>query len=115
MADISGFAGRKVKIYKGDETTGVIITCRTKTLTIGNESINVTSDSDEGYQTLLAEAAEKSLNMSVEGLIRQDDFLQAVLDPSVTEVLETYTLVIPQIGTMSGLFRFSNIEIAQRS
>lgn len=111
MAAIPGFVGRRVKFYQGDESTGTQIIARTKTMTIGNESIDVTSDNDDGFRTLLADPAQRSIDMSVEGVIRQDDFINSLLDPSATTELEDYTLVIPNIGSIVGNFRFSNVEI----
>ncbi len=111
MAALGGILGRDIKFYKGDIATGTVIVCRTKSLTIGNESIDVTSDNDDGFRTLMAEAAQKQIDMSVEGVIRQDDFLLDVLDPNSASVLEAYTINIPFIGEVTGNFRFSNIEV----
>lgn len=112
MAAIDGIVGRDIKFYKGDVATGTQIVCRTKSLTIGNESIDVTSDGDDGYRTLLSEAAQKSIDMTVEGVIRQDEFLTELLDPTAPAVLEAYTMNIPGIGEITGDFRFSNVEVS---
>jgi len=111
MSEIQGIAGRNIKFYRGDVDTGTLIVARTKTMTINNESIDVTSDGDEGYRTLLADPATRSIDMSVEGVIRQTDFLDSLLDPTQTAVLEDYTIVIPGIGEVTGDFRFSSVEV----
>ena len=111
MAALDGIVGRDIKFYKGDIATGTAIVCRTKSLTIGNESIDVTSDNDDGFRTLLAKAAQKQIDMTVEGVIRQDDFLADVLDPSSASLLEAYTINIPGIGEITGDFRFSSVEV----
>jgi len=57
--------GRKVSI----EIDGVVVaTARTKSLTINNSGINVTSDGDDGIQRMLDEPGEKNVEVSVEGL-----------------------------------------------
>ncbi len=49
MAELSGngLVGRSVQFYKGDSTTGTLFIARTKTITLGSESIDVTSDTDD--------------------------------------------------------------------
>lgn len=57
--------GRKVTISVGGS---VVATARTKSLTINNSAINVTTDGDDGIQELLAESGEQSVEVSVDGL-----------------------------------------------
>jgi predicted secreted protein len=57
--------GRKVSI----SIDGVVVAnARTKSLTINNSPINVTSDGDDGIQRMLSEAGEKAVEVTVEGL-----------------------------------------------
>jgi predicted secreted protein len=57
--------GRKVTISIG----GVVVAvARTKSLTINNSPINITSDGDDGVQRMLSEPGEKNVEVSVEGL-----------------------------------------------
>lgn len=113
MAEIAGngIVGRAIKMYQGDESTGTLFIARTKTITLGSESIDVTSDGDDGFRTLLSEPAQRNIDMSVEGVLRQDDFVSDLLDPSPTTFLEEYTLVIPNIGSVTGDFFLSNVEL----
>jgi len=50
MAELAGngIVGRKILMYKGDVDTGILLCARTKTITLGSESIDVTSDCDDG-------------------------------------------------------------------
>ena len=107
----NGIVGRAVKAYKGDEDTGVLFEARTKTITLGSESIDVTSDGDDGFRTLLSEPAQRSIDMSIEGVLRQDDFVANLIDPAPATFLEEYTLVFPQIGSVKGDFFLSNVEL----
>lgn len=107
----NGIVGRAIKFYQGDETTGTQFVARTKTITLGSESIDVTSDNDDGFRTLLSEPAQRNIDMSVEGILRQDDFLAELLDPAPATFLEAYTLVIPGIGSITGDFFLSNFEL----
>lgn len=89
---------------------GVVIAgVRTKTFTIANEPIDITSDDDEGYRTLLEEAAQTQIDTSVEGLLK-DDSLIAVAANGGT-LIEECTLTLPSGATIVGDFRLNNVEI----
>ena len=114
MADLpgNGIVGRAIKMYRGDASTGVQFCAQSKTITLGSESIDVTSDCDDGFRTLLSEPAQRSIDMSVEGILRQDDFVGPIIDPtSSSGFLEEWTLEIPGIGSISGDFFLSNFEL----
>lgn len=90
---MSEIIGRKVSISIGGS---VVATARTKNLTINNEMINVTSDGDSGVQRFLNEMGEKSVEVSVDGLMADDSLLTKALsnDLSAALVLDygTYTI-----------------------
>ena len=113
MAELAGngIVGRAVKAYKGDEATGTLFIARSKSITLGSESIDVTSDGDSGFRTLLSEPAQRSIDMAIEGVLRQDDFVGELLDPAPATFLQEYTLVFPQIGEVTGDFFLSNVEL----
>lgn len=43
---------------------------RQKAITINGESINISSDEDSGWQTLLAESGEQSVNLAISGVTK---------------------------------------------
>ncbi|MDR2790221.1 MAG: phage tail protein [Campylobacteraceae bacterium] len=59
------FMGRAVAIKIG---TVYVATARTKSLTINNEAVDITSDGDKGIQRMLERAGQKGVELSVEGL-----------------------------------------------
>lgn len=107
----NGIVGRAVKAYQGDEATGTQFIARAKTITLGSESIDVTSDGDSGFRTLLSDPAQRSIDMSLEGVLRQDDFVGDLLNPAPPSFLSEYTLVFPGIGSVTGDFFLSNFEL----
>lgn len=111
MADLNAFAGRDVLFYVGDGQSGAKICARSKTLTIGSESIDITQDCDGAFRKLMDEPASRFLDMAVEGVITQDDWLKQALDTSSNVFLKEYTLVIPGIGSITGDFFISNFEL----
>src|SRR5690625_8054369 len=110
MADLNAFSGRDILFYVGDET-GARICARTKTLTIGSESIDITQDCDGAFRKLMDEPASRILDMAIEGILTQDDWLKQALDTSSNVFLNEYTLVIPGIGSITGDFFISDFEI----
>lgn len=85
--------GRKVSISVGGT---VVAIARTKSLTINNSSINVTSDGDDGIQRLLSEPGEKSVEVSLDGLADGTELLDISLSNTLTSAIVfdygTYTI-----------------------
>src|SRR5690554_1092556 len=111
MANINAFSGRDILFYVGDGTTGARICARSKTLTIGSESIDITQDCDGAFRKLMDEPASRFLDMAVEGILTQDDWLTQALDTSSNVFLNEYTMVIPGFGSITGDFFISNFEL----
>lgn len=111
MAAINAFSGRDILFYVGDGTEGARICARSKTLTIGSESIDITQDCDGAFRKLLDEPASRFLDMAVEGVLTQDDWLLQALDTSSNVFLNEYTMVISGVGSITGDFFISNYEL----
>lgn len=74
MAD--GFAGRAITFtWNGLTVKGV----REKGITFNGEAINVTSDEDSGWRTLLDVSAEDSIDISLSGVTKDDVLANAML------------------------------------
>ena len=97
--------GRKLTI-KRDGT--VIAGVRTKNFTINNEAIDVTTDDDDGYRRLLEESGEKQIDITVEGLTKDDNLIEAAANG--TTLIEPYTIELPSGASIEGDFRLNNVE-----
>lgn len=111
MANINVFSGRDILFYVGDGTDGARICARSKTLTIGSDSIDITQDCDGAFRKLMDEPASRFLDMAVEGVLTQDDWLLQALDTSSNVFLNEYTMVISGLGSITGDFFISNYEL----
>lgn len=111
MATINAFSGRDILFYVGDGTDGARICARSKTLTIGSESIDITQDCDGAFRRLMDEPASRFLDMAVEGVLTQDDWLLQALDTASNVFLNEYTVVISGLGSITGGFFISNYEL----
>lgn len=111
MARIKPRAGRDVLLFKGDGIDGERICARSKTLTIGNEPIDITQDCGGSFRRLMNEPSVRFIDMALEGLLSQDDWLTRSLDTGNGYLLKGYTLYIPSYGTISCDFAISNFEL----
>lgn len=106
-----GFVGRDIKIKKDDV---VIAGVNAKTISIEREGINVTSDDEDGFQTMLGEPGTLAVNMSVEGFVKTDDggntdLVGDAFDTNTT--LEDYVIEFPWGKQLEGTFFLGNFEI----
>src|SRR5690625_8207 len=113
MADLNAFSGRDILFYVGDEAVARIC-ARTKILTIGSESIDITQDCDGALRKLMDEPASRFLDMAVEGILTQDDWLKQALDTSSNVFLNEYTLVIPGIGSIKYYYFIIDFDIYEQ-
>lgn len=94
-----GYAGRLVRVMRNNVAVAGV---RTKTVTVNNEPIDVTSDDDGGWRTLLEDAAVESVDIQVEGVVRDDILRNAFFNGTVIDDME---IEWPDGGSMTGNFR----------
>lgn len=98
--------GRELLIKRG---TNVIAGVRTKGVSFNGEPIDVTSDDDGGYRTLLTDAGTQSIDLSVEG-ITKDANLRAVVMAGGSLMLTNITIEYPDGAELSGNFFLTSLE-----
>lgn len=85
---MSEMLGREVTISIGGT---VVAEARTKTLTINNTAVDISTDGDSGIQRILAKPGKKAVDLSVEGLTIDDTLLEFSLgDNLIEEVILDY-------------------------
>lgn len=104
-------AGRKVKIYEGTGPGATLVAgARSDSITINNEAIDITDKGDDGWRTLLNDASVRSVEMTVSGLLKGTSLLAKALG-ATTNLLGDYEIRVEGMGTYSGEFHFSSLEI----
>lgn len=98
--------GRELLVKKGST---VLAGVRTKGVSVNGEPIDITSDDDSGYRTLLADAGTYSVDLSVEG-ITKDDTLVSVIMAGGSLMLSDITVEYPNGKTLSGDFFLTSVE-----
>lgn len=103
---MTALAGRKV-IVSVDGTP--IAACRSKTLTINKEAIDITTDDDSAWRTLLdSEAASKSVDIKVEGVSKSTALMNTILNNGS---LLQLTIDAPGLGNYEGDFHMTSLEL----
>jgi len=107
------FVGRDLTL---EYPTGTVIAgVRTRGLTIDSAAIDVTTDDDAGFRSLLEKAGMQSMDISVEGILKDDTLLTKIINGST--FIQELTIKLPfsfssTQGTIVGDFRFNNFEMS---
>ena len=81
---------------------------RTKSLSINHEPVDITTDEDDGFRTLLSVVGESSFELSVEGVLK-DDVLFDVATGTGSKLLTDVSIEHPE-GTITGDMFLSAFE-----
>ena len=100
-------SGRSLRISR-DGTT--IAGARTDNFTINAEPIDVTDKDDAGWRTLLADVGTRSVSADVEGVLK-DAVLIAAATGSASLLLEECVITVTGIGTLTGDFMLSSLQL----
>lgn len=107
---MSALVGRKVT-FTPTSGGAAVIGARTKSVTLTNDGIDITSDDDLGFRTMLAEdPAQRALDMSIDGILKDSALVQLAATGGAMLISE-YKLNIPGIGEFEGDFYFGSIEL----
>ena len=98
--------GRNFKINRGST---VIAGVRSKGAAFNGEPVDVTSDDDAGFRTLLNDVGVESIDLSVEGVTKDNDLRSAALS-GTSLMLTDVNLEWPNGDTLSGNFFLSSLE-----
>lgn len=88
--------GRSYLIKKGATALAGV---RTKSLSINHEPVDITTDDEDGFRTLLAEVGESSFELTVEG-VAKDSVLFDAATSTGSRLLTDVTIEHPE-GTIS--------------
>lgn len=113
MAPTTGaFVGRKVRLKKGAGILAVgIIGSQQDDLTVANGEIDVTDKDDNGYRTLLDDWGVRSIDVSINGIMKDTELLDIATSNSASVLLQEYTLEIGTIGTVTGNFFMNGFTV----
>lgn len=107
---MSALVGRRVFIRKGSGSPQVLVAAgRTKSITVNGTPIDITSDDDSGYRTLLEnDAAQQQVDLSLEGITKDSTLLN---DLAAGNFADDYEIEIQGIGVLTGRFFIASVAI----
>ena len=105
-------AGRKVNLFAADTAAGSPIAGgREHGITINNEAIDVTDKDSNGWRELLSDPSTRSVDISFTGLMDGATYVALALGSTTTALLADYTVEIDGVGTFTGDFHLSSVEL----
>jgi TP901-1 family phage major tail protein len=99
---MAGFVGRDIVL---EWNNAVILGVREKGIAINGEAVNVTSDEDNGWQTLLEESGEQSIEISLSGVTKSNVLKQEWFNGTK---IRTAEIEYPNGDILTGTFRLSS-------
>lgn len=100
--------GQLFKLYWGDESPQPGVACRTKSLSLNGEGVDVTQDDANGWQTFISTLGQRSVELSVDG-IAIDEVL--VADWFAGTILQSASLVFQSGAIVAGTFLMPTVSI----
>lgn len=93
--------GRNLKVYH-DTTVDVLLAgVQEKSISINGEAIDISGDDSSGYRELMAEPGQKSVDVSVSGISKDDKLRVIAFANDRTLPLK---ILYPDGGTITGTF-----------
>lgn len=103
---MAGTNGRSLTI---DWASTTLVGVRSKGYTITNDYVDVTTDDDSGWRTLLANPGLRSVEVTVSGISSDQILIAEMMEATVDS--ETLTVQLPTTtGTLAGSFLCSSFE-----
>jgi predicted secreted protein len=100
-------SGRELKVLKNSNPIAGV---RTKTVAIAGAPVDITSDDDQGFRTMLDDAGTYTLDLTVEG-VTKDQTLLDIAGGAGSLMLTDITLEFPDGATISGDFFLASFEV----
>ena len=98
--------GRDIVIKRATVKIASVVS---KTISINNEPIDITNDDDAGFRTLLEESGVRSIDISFEG-VAKDDVLLTVATAADPTLITADELEFASGLKIKGNFRFNSYE-----
>jgi len=100
--------GRELVIKKG---SAIIAAIRNKTISWNGEPIDVTTDDDAGFRTLLDAQGQENIDISGDGITDADILKDIALDPTASKLLTDITIAwVDSTAIIAGDFKLISYE-----
>ena len=106
---MAGFNGRALTI---DWSATTLAGVRTRGLSITNDYVDVTTDDDSGWRTLLADPGLRSVEVTVGGITTDEVMLAEIMQANIASTVLVVNLPSSELvpGDLTGQFLISGFE-----
>lgn len=104
---MAGHNGREVVI---DWDSVTLVGVRSRTFNISNDYVDVTTDDDAGWRTLLADPGLRSVEVTIGGVCSDQVLIAAIMAANVSGETLSITLPTATGASLSGTFLVSAFE-----
>ena len=94
------------------ETFTTIAGLRSTSLTVNNESVDVTNKDCSNNRTLLADAGVQSISVSGSGVFTDGASEATMKTNALADTQNNYQFLVPDFGTFTGAFQITSLEYA---
>lgn len=109
---MTNYSGRTLLLKTGTWAGGTTIAdCKSHSLKLNNEQVDVTNKSSDGYRTLLAGAGTRSLDVSLAGVVSNDAGFEALQGAAFSNGIGTYSMQWADGDTLEGSFAVTDWEV----
>lgn len=106
--------GRAIIIAIGDGATVEAFTSiaglRTKTLTINNETVDITTSDEAPWRELLGDTGLRSVSLSGSGVFQDDTAINAIEDLVMSGLLSNFKITFENGDDITGAFQVTSFE-----
>ena len=85
---------------------------RSTSLTVNNESVDVTNKDSSGKRELLAAAGVQSISVSGSGVFTDGSSESTIKTNALADTINNYQFLVPDFGTFTGAFQITSLEYA---
>jgi TP901-1 family phage major tail protein len=85
---------------------------RSTSLTVNNESVDVTNKDSSGKRELLAAAGVQSISVSGSGVFTDGSSESTIKTNALADTIDNYQFLVPDFGTFTGAFQITSLEYA---
>ena len=94
------------------EVFSTIAGLRSTSLTVNNESVDVTNKDSLGKRELLAAAGVQSISVSGSGVFTDGSSESTIKTNALADTIDNYQFLVPDFGTFTGAFQVTSLEYA---
>jgi predicted secreted protein len=109
---MTNYKGRDFLLKNGTWSGGTTVgDCRTHSLKLSNQTVDITNKSSAGYQTLLAGAGTQAITITFSGVMTSDSGFETLQGYAFANSINAHAMGWADGDTLEGNFQISDFEV----